>query len=209
MSMPCQVPVLVSCHPKRGQFVILCSSNCCKLNHLGCKSAFGINKAHFLWQMNLSFRSRKSRVLVVPQVTLVRALWCSNEAHRRFDAQPIQIGAVDMQWNTTVEGNIYKPTTINHSLVLGERTRSSREQWSQVPINIAMETKFLNLITVLTTIFVGDLIRETSSSICKLCWCSRTSITCEEANSSLSRIDSSESDEIQPLNVTYMWVNLE
>jgi hypothetical protein len=68
-----------------------------------------------------------------------------------------------------------------------------------------METKFSNLIAVLTTIFVGgDLIRETSSSICKLCWCSSASITCEEANSSLSRFYSDESDEIQLLNVTYM-----
>ncbi|XP_046653516.1 BDNF/NT-3 growth factors receptor-like isoform X2 [Daphnia pulicaria] len=70
-----------------------------------------------------------------------------------------------------------------------------------------METKFSNLIAVLTTIFVGgDLIRETSSSICKLCWCSSASITCEEANSSLSRFYSDESDEIQLLNVTYIYI---
>ena len=68
-----------------------------------------------------------------------------------------------------------------------------------------METISLKLIVVLATVFTKDSIMVASiNSICKLCWCSSTSITCEEANSSMSSFYSDESEEMQLLNVTYM-----
>lgn len=119
--------------------VFLCSSNCCKSNHLARIKVNSEPTRHISFDRWISASGQgKSRVLVVPQVTLVRAPWCCSKRMGGSTSPPYTNRCCRyalLKYIYTVEGNTYKPTTINHSLALGERMRSSREQWSQVPIN--------------------------------------------------------------------------
>lgn len=148
--------------------------------------------------MNLSFRPSTSGE-PPPCSTYIRALRCvSRHLFSRNRAQsvhtvihyPEQIKLVDQSFACT-ETRITVVTVVS-------RTPRSRK----IALEHQIKMKSSRFVIQLVVMFINCLM-VTSDTTCKLCWCTATSITCEEAGS-ISRFFNDDANLSERLNVTSM-----